>query len=509
MSTPEQLPAPAQPAAPAQSPVPAQSPAPEQPPAPPHPSAAADRTHWLMRVLAALALAALLVAFRGPLAAWFGGPPAHEDATPAAGAPLGSASGPAGSAPAASGLAASSTQIGVSASAGSPGAIAWYTCPMHPAVRQQRPGTCPLCGMDLVPVRRAAAGDAASVVELDDGRQQEIGVRTARVERRHLQAPVHAIGKVAFDESRLVDVTVKVPGFAGTLAVARTGQRVARGQVLCTFYSPDLFLAEQEYLAALDSQRQARRTAVPDRADDLVAAAERKLRLWDVDDAEITRLDEGGKSSRDVPVRAPAAGVVIEKDVVQGASVQPGARLYRIAGLDRVWVEAQVYEADLPRLRPGQAAAVRLPSLPGAELHGRIALISPALDPASRTARVRIELPNRALAPGAGPALLPDMVADVELGPAAGGTAGATGAGQPSVLVVPESAVLYTGPRTLVFVDEGGGRFRAREVRLGARAGDVFTVLSGLAAGDRVVTSGQFLLDAEARLRGTGAGPRP
>jgi Cu(I)/Ag(I) efflux system membrane fusion protein len=443
---------------------------PEQPPAQPPPPAATARARWLVRLLAALALAALLVAFRGPLAAWFAGPPA-----PAA----------------------------PSAPTASSGAIAWYTCSMHPEVRQQGPGQCPLCGMDLVPVRRAGAGGATSVVELDDGRQQEIGIRTARVERRRLDAPVHAIGKVAFDESRLVDVTVKVPGFAGTLAVARTGQRVARGQVLCTFYSPDLFLAEQEYLAALDSQRQARRTAVPDRADDLVAAAERKLRLWDVDDAEITRLNEGGKSSRDVPVRAPAAGVVIEKDVVQGAAVQPGARLYRIAGLDRVWIEAQVYEADLPRLRPGQAAAVRLPSLPGAELHGRIALISPALDPASRTARVRIELPNRALAPGAGPALLPDMVADVELGPAAGG------AGQPSVLVVPESAVLYTGPRTLVFVDEGGGRFRAREVRLGARAGDAFTVLSGLAAGDRVVTSGQFLLDAEARLRGTGAGPRP
>jgi Cu(I)/Ag(I) efflux system membrane fusion protein len=482
---------------PADSPA---QPAPQEPPSRP----AGPR--WLARLLAALALAALVIAFRGPLLAWFTGGTADDREAPGAGTAAVAAPGAAATAPgspAATPGAAAPT--GAPAAAGRPDhhdAIAWYTCPMHPAVRQQRPGKCPLCGMELIAVRPAES--ASGVVVLDDGRRQEIGIRTALVERRRLTAPIHAIGKVAFDESRFADVTVKVPGFAGTLAVARTGQRVARGQVLCTFYSPDLFLAEQEYLAALDAQRQARRTAVPDRADYLVAAAERKLRLWDVDDAEIIRLDEGGQPAREVPVRAPAAGVVVEKDVVQGAAVQPGARLYRIAGLDRVWVEAQVYEADLPRLRPGQAAAVRLPSLPGAELHGRIALISPALDAASRTARVRIELPNRALAPGAGPALLPDMVADVDF-PAAG--SGAAGARAP--LVVPESAVLYTGPRALVFVDEGGGRFRAREVRLGERSGDVFTVLSGLAAGDRVVTSGQFLLDAEARLEGIGAGPRP
>jgi Cu(I)/Ag(I) efflux system membrane fusion protein len=451
---------------------------------------------WLARLLAALAVAALLIAFRGPLVAWFTGPAARDDAqsTAATGAPSATAPGAAAPVP-----------------AGHPGEIAYFTCSMHPAVRQQRPGRCPICAMELIPVRRADS--ASGVVVLDDGRQQEIGIRTALVERRRLAAPLHAIGKVAFDESRFADVTVRVPGFAGTLAVSRTGQHVERGQVLCTFYSPDLFLAEQEYLAALASQRLARRTAVPDRADYLVAAAERKLRLWEVDGAEITRLDEGGQAAREIPVRAPAAGVVVEKDVVQGAAVQPGAKLYRIAGLDRVWVEAQVYESDLPRLRRGQAAAVRLPSLPGAELHGRIALISPALDPASRTARVRIELANRALAPGAGPALLPDMVADVDFTPTAAGAAGAAGtagaAGGRAPLVVPESAVLYTGPRALVFVDEGGGRFRAREVRLGERSGDVFTVLAGLAAGDRVVTSGQFLLDAEARLQGIAAGPRP
>jgi Cu(I)/Ag(I) efflux system membrane fusion protein len=443
-------------------------------------------------LLGALLLVALLITFRGPLAAWFSGRAAGDDSPNAVATAPGTA--------AAAGNAAAGAPTATAPA--NPDEVAWYTCSMHPAVRQQRPGKCPICGMELIAVRHAES--ANGVVVLDDGRRQEIGIRTALVERRRLTAPIHAIGKVAFDESRLADVTAKVPGFAGPLAVSRTGQRVERGQLLCTFYSPDLFLAEQEYLASLASQRLARGTAVPDRADYLVAAAERKLRLWDVDDAEITRLDEGGQAAREIPVRAPRAGVVVEKDVVQGAAVQPGVRLYRIAGLDRVWVEAQVYEADLPRLRPGQAATVRLPSLPGAELHARIALISPALDPASRTARVRIELANRALAPGAGPALLPDMVADVELAPA---TAGA--AGTPAALVVPESAVLYTGPRTLVFVDEGGGRFRAREVRLGERSGDVFKVLSGLAAGDRVVTSGQFLLDAEARLEGFAPGPRP
>jgi Cu(I)/Ag(I) efflux system membrane fusion protein len=420
----------------------------------------------LWPVLAGLGLLALLVVFRGPLLAWFTGSPAGD------GVGI-QAEGGGGPAPAA-------------------GEVAYYTCSMHPSVREPRPGKCPLCGMDLVAVRRSEAG--GGVVVLDDGRQQEIGIRTGVVERRPAGDPVRALGKVAFDERGLADVTVKVQGFVRSLRAAQTGQRVARGQVLLTLYSPELYLAEQDYLAALQAQREARQGPVPDRADYLVAAAAQKLRLWDVDGGEINRLNEGGEAREEVPVHSPVSGVVIERAVVQGAAVQPGMKLFRLASLGRVWVEAQVYQADLPRVRLGQRAAVRLTSLPGRVLAGKVSLIAPVLDPANRTAQVRIELANPAAA-GGGPALLPDMVAEVELAAPAG-----------EVLMVPEGAVLFTGARTLVFVDTGGGRFHSREVRLGPRAGGGYTVLSGLAAGERVVTSGQFLLDAQGRLAGS-AGP--
>jgi Cu(I)/Ag(I) efflux system membrane fusion protein len=400
-------------------------------------------------VYTALALAAgvLLFLFRSPIVAWFRGP-----AEPAA-------------------LPASQETT--------------YTCPMHPHVQQHGPGKCPVCGMDLVAVNRAQAGSGDVTIEA--GRQQTLGVRTGTVELRPVAAEVRAVGRVAFDETRLEDVTVKYGGYIGRLHVEQTGQAVRRGQTLFTLYSPELYAAQQEYLAILASQKAARQTSVPDRADYLVAAGRQKLRLWDLSDAQIRRIEETGEAVREIAVASPASGYVVEKDVVQGAAVQPGMRLFRIAGLDRVWVEAEVYESELPRVRTGQSAVVTLPYLPGEELRGRVGLILPALNPESRTGRVRIEIANR------NGLLKPDMYADVLLR-----TEGK------EVPMVPESAVIYTGPRQIVFVDLGEGRFRQQEVRLGAKSGDAFEVLSGLQPGDRVVTSGNFLIDAEARLRSGG-----
>ena len=266
--------------------------------------------------------------------------------------------------------------------------------------------------MSLIPVRRDGA--QSGVVTLDDGLQQEIGLRIGVVARRPLADHITTVGRVAYDESRLHDVSVKFAGWIGKLYVDQTGQRVRRGQTLFTLYSPELYGAEQEFLAALASQRAARASAAPERADYLVEAARQKLRLWDLADGEIRGVAARGAPDQEVPVASPAAGVVIEKDVVQGASVQPGMRLYRIAGLDRVWIEAAVYEADLGRMGLGAPATVTLRSLPGRQLHGRVTLVEPALAAETRTARVRIEVPNP---PGAaGPGLRPDMYAEVELG---------------------------------------------------------------------------------------------
>jgi Cu(I)/Ag(I) efflux system membrane fusion protein len=436
--------------------------------------AARRRSALVLRAgLAAAALVVLFI-FRGLVVAWFTG-------RPAAGGPAAAGAGP-GSAPRGSPPAAAAAPAGD---------IAYYTCSMHPSVRQQAPGKCPICDMNLIPVRRDEM--RSEVVTLDDGRQQEIGLRTGVVALRPLADRITTVGRVAYDESRLHDVSVKFAGWIGKLYVDQTGQRVRRGQTLFTLYSPELYGAEQEFLSALESQRAARASAAPDRADYLVEAARQKLRLWDLGDGEIRRIAARGAPEKEVPVASPAAGVVIEKDVVQGASVQPGMKLFRIAGLDRMWIEAEVYEADLGRVTLGAPATVTLRALPGRQLHGRVALVEPALAAESRTARVRIEVLNPVGT--LGPALRPAMYAEVEL----------SGAGRQS-LVVPESAVLYTGPRTVVFVDLGGGRFRPREVRLGAKSAGAYEVLAGLREGDRVVTSGNFLLDAESRLTGAGEG---
>lgn len=361
---------------------------------------------------------------------------------------------------------------------------------MHPSVRQTGPGKCPICGMDLVPVRRNAQGFGE--ILLGEGSRELGGITTGIVEVRSVGSEIRAVGRVTFDETRFEDVTVKYAGYIGRLYVEATGAPVRRGQTLFTLYSPELYAAQQEYLAALESQRAAQSTAAPDRADYLVRAARQKLRLWDLSDAQVREIERTGKPVEQIAVPSPASGYVVEKDVVEGAAVQPGMRLYRLAGLDRVWVEAEVYESELPKVRTGQPAVVTLSYLPGEELRGRVSLIHPQIDPASRTGKVRLSIPNR-IGPS-GPTLKPDMYADVVL------------QAQPrDALMVPEEAVLYTGPRRIVFVDLGDGRYEPREVRLGAKNEGSFEVLAGLRAGDVVVTSGNFLLDAEARLQSGGA----
>jgi Cu(I)/Ag(I) efflux system membrane fusion protein len=360
--------------------------------------------------------------------------------------------------------------------------VAYYSCSMHTHVRSEERGTCPICSMDLVPVTQREVETGEIVV--DGARRQTIGVRTGRVERRPLRVTVRASGKVAFDETRLAEVSVKVPGWIGRLHVGTTGQRVRRGETLFTLYSPELYAAQGEYLAALESQRRARATSAPDRADYLVEASRRRLRLWDLRDEDLDSIAASGQPLEQVPIASPVAGHVIEKNVVAGAAVEPGMTLYRIAGLDRVWVEAEVYESELPLVEVGQRATVTLPNLPGTEIAGRVAFVFPYLDDAARTGRVRIEVPNVGLE--LKPAMYADVTLEVERGEA---------------VMVPESAVLYAGERRLVFRDLGLGRLEPRAIEVGIESGDWIEVRSGLEEGDLVVTSGTFLVAAESRLK--------
>ncbi|HXT22240.1 MAG TPA: efflux RND transporter periplasmic adaptor subunit, partial [Thermoanaerobaculia bacterium] len=321
------------------------------------------------------------------------------------------------------------------------------------------------------------------VVRMDAARRQAIGVTTALVARKVLVVPVRAVGKVVFDETKLTDVTVKYEGFIGRLYVDRPGQPVRRGQPLFTLYSPQLYAAQQEFLIALGSQRAARQTGAPDRADYLVNAARQRLRLWDLTAAQIDRLAKTGKPLEEIPILSPASGYVVEKDVVAGAAVQSGMKLFRLAGLDTVWVEAEVQESDLPLLRVGDRALVSFPYLPGRSFAGAIDFVYPYLDASSRTGRVRVQLPNRGLE------LKPDMFAEVTLSKDLG-----------ERLVVPADAALRSGDRSFVFVDLGDGRLAPRQVRLGRATDGEVEVLAGLQAGERIVTSGNFLVAAESRL---------
>lgn len=408
---------------------------------------------WLPSTVFALLLIAAAWWQRARLSAWFGGGEARGGG--AAALPAASNGG---------------------------GEISHYTCSMHPSVKQPGPGKCPICGMDLTAVTKAQ--QEQGLVFIDEARRQLIGVKTAPVIVGPLSRSVRAVGRVAYDESTLTDVNLKVSGWISKLLVNKTGQRVAAGQTLFTFYSPELYNAQQDFLLALRSGAAA--TALggaANRGDGLSRAARQRLHLLGMSDGQIAALEARGTPSESLAVPSPASGFVIEKDVVEGAAVEAGMRLFRIAALNKVWVEAELYESDLARTRVGQGAQVSLDYLPGRAYEAKIAYVYPSVDATARTGRVRIELSNKELE------LRPGMFATVEL-------SGET----ESRLQVPAAAVVYTGPRRLVFLDLGDGRFGPREVRVGQQSKGMYEVLSGLSAGDIVATSGVFLIAAEARI---------
>jgi Cu(I)/Ag(I) efflux system membrane fusion protein len=336
-------------------------------------------------------------------------------------------------------------------------------------------------GQPGVTGQAVASGTAAApgTVTIDPARQRVVGIETAPVVKAPMTLAIRAVGRVTYDETKLTDVTVRQKGWVQHLDVAATGARVAKGQRLFTLYSPDLYAAQQEYLLALASP-----------GAGLAEAAAKKLALYGMTPAQIADLAKRGAPLDALPILAPASGTVIEKDVVEGAAVEAGARLFRLAALDDVWIEADLFEGDLAHVATGQHATITLSYLPGRTLDGTVAFVYPYLDPQTRTGRVRIALPNR------DGALKPEMYAnvalDVPLGPR---------------VQVPISAVVVTGPRRLVFVDAGAGGFRPQEVTLGARTDTSVEIVSGVAEGDRVVVAGDFLVAAESRLRSAGAVP--
>ena len=401
-----------------------------------------------------------------------------------------------------------------------------YTCGMHPQVIQDKPGNCPICGMKLTPIRKQAgtsntaaapsgerkvkyykstmtpgevkpgpgkdsmgmdmvavyeeeaAAAQSSAITVDPVTTQNMGIRTAVVTRGPLRRAIRTVGVIDYNETTLADVTTKFKGWVEKLYVNATGQLVMRGDPLFEIYSPELYSAQREYLLVSGTNAGANAS--------LRASARTKLKFLDVSDEQIAELERTGQPRKTLSIFAPQDGFVVEKMVVQGQMVDPGMKLYRLADIGLVWVQAQIYEQDLVYLKLGQEAMVTLDYLPDREFRGRVTYVYPNVDEKTRTARVRMEFHNP------GYFLKPGMFATVRV----------TSELEASALLVPDMAVLRSGEKNTVFVALEEGKFEPRTVTLGPQAeGDSYQVVSGLKEGERIVTSGQFMLDSESQLR--------
>ncbi len=403
-----------------------------------------------------------------------------------------------------------------------------YTCGMHPNVLQEGPGNCPICGMNLTPMRGGSSTPSGerkilywrapmdpnyisdqpgkspmgmdlvpvyedemqgAVISIDPTVVQNIGVRTATVQRKNLSRSIITNGIVTVDESRTFRVNPKISGWIESLYVDETGQSVDKGQPLLDIYSPELVTAQQEYLLALKGVEALAHTTLEASLGStraLLAAARERLEYWDITDSQIAELETTEQVSRVMTFYSPTSGVVIHKNAVEGGYAKAGMDLFQIADLSQIWIEAEIYEYELPWVRVGQNAGITVPYDPAMVYNGTVSYVYPYLNPKTRTARVRISLSNRRLE------LKLDMYVEVQIDTRVRNNA----------VSIPREAVVRSGKRDVVFLALGEGRFLPREITLGLEADDSqYEVLSGLALGDRVVTSAQFLLDSEAQLQ--------
>jgi Cu(I)/Ag(I) efflux system membrane fusion protein len=365
----------------------------------------------------------------------------------------------------------------------------WYD-PMVPGSKFDRPGKSPFMDMQLVPKyadEETSGGNApsAAAVRLSPEAIRTTGIATVPVSRGAVSNEIRAVGTIEVDETRQFRVSARVAGRLERLLADFTGQRVEKGAPLYEIYSPDLVATEREYLLALENRRrlsEASADAVRG-ADELVAAARERLRLWGIGPGQLTALEQTSQPELRLVYRSPISGTVMQKMAVEGQYVTEGTELYLLADLSSVWLVARVYEHELGGLRVGQPVVATVSALPGRIFRGRIAFIDPVLDRDTRSARVRIALPN----PGG--SLKPGMYADARLeSPSA------------AALVIPRSALIDTGVRRIVYVEIEPNVFRARDVVPGARSGDSVAVLSGLKEGERVVAAANFFVDSQAQL---------
>src|SRR5437763_7949176 len=408
---------------------------------------------------------------------------------------------------------------------GKPNNVDHYTCTMHPSVHSKDPGKCPICSMDLVPVMKKESGEATPQPqgeeikggekkapssemqgmpgmpgmkegEMKGGekpsefvvpveRQQQIGVRYAKVERKPLRHTIRAVGLIVPDKTRNWQFVSRVDGYVQKLDVTGPGELVDKNAPLLSIYSPDLLTSEREFVELLRMRDQAKSKDARETPQRLIESAKRRLQLWNVTEQQIADLEKTRKASETLTLLSPFRGVVQSVPVEQGKSVKPGDLLVEVADLSVVWLWAEFYENELSMLQTGQKIAVTAKSYPGQNFDGTLSLIDPFLDATKRTAKVRIDIPNPDFK------LRPGMYVNAELEMDMG-----------AALTIPVSTVMPTGTRSVVFVDKGEGKLEPRIVQLGTKYGDIYEVKSGLQESEGTVASANFLIDAESKVQG-------
>jgi Cu(I)/Ag(I) efflux system membrane fusion protein len=371
--------------------------------------------------------------------------------------------------------------------------ILYYVDTMHPWYKSDMPGIAPDCGMKLVPVYEgeqtgaAATGLPAGAVQMSPDKQQLIGVEYGSAEYKESAHTIRASARVTLDETRIAKVQPKLEGWISHVAVDFTGKYVTKGQALFSMYSPEALATQQEYLLALKGQQVMHDNPMHEMtasAENLLTASRRRLELWDISDAQIETIRKTGEPLKDLTVYSPVSGFVTERNAFPQQHITPDTTLYTVADLATVWVIADAFEYEAANVRAGQSASMTLTYLPGRTFRGLVSYVLPQVDPVSRTLKVRIQLNNP------GYLLKPDMYGEVELHGSVR-----------RMLMAPQTAVMNSGERQVVYIDRGNGYFEPRPVTIGEQMDGRVEILSGLAAGERIVTAGNFLIDSESRMQ--------
>ncbi len=372
----------------------------------------------------------------------------------------------------------------------------YWVDPMHPAYKSDKPGIAPDCGMNLEPVYEDGAVPAggttagtppAGTINVSTEKQQLAGVKYAVATLSAGVETIRATGRIAQDETRVTRVHPRIEGWISKTHVDFMGQLVKKGDPLLTLYSPEMLATAQEYLLALrarDTMKAGPSHDAYENSELMILAARRRLELWDLSVAQIDEMERTRKPFQTVTIYSPASGFVNSRNAFPSQRVTPETELYAIADLSHIWIMAEVFEADLPKIQVGQIAAISLPGQPGRNFSAKVTNIQPQVDPATRTLKVRLESENPSLA------FKPEMFVTVEFRIAL-----------QNRVTIPADALIDTGERQTVFVDRGDGNLEQRDVRPGERLNEQVQIISGLRAGERVVSSGAFLIDSEAKLK--------